>query len=596
MSLNHSPLIEQHRDRRLLIGRRLIIAAWIVEIFAILIGLFISFAMGLSAYEESLASGLIKESQASSWSLGLNVAISVTPFFMVALVEGTKIPFVEAFYNTSSGVWKLTFGVVLIFLAFITFESALNGFERNFTNLTYIIDNEKKNLVLVVEKIDRLNSNIEIASKANLTDIEAEYNERLEVISRERDSQTVQIQKRIQALRATIQSEYIKGLREQARARNTQIERVRLDRDQQITRLRESSAASIDKTEAEIGVRRRQLQNKIEQLTKDISRAERRRDLELDDAGIFTNKEQIRSRASRILGPLEQRREETQKSLEELSIPAILAKSNEALGKAVKTLRDDYDEVLGKLNREQSDLNDEIGASLGAREQDIEESINGYLKEIGSVESRYQLQQGDAARQRDSALLKLSNSQMVIAKSETEKDRLNGDRIEIRDTINRKVGNNQIYRIAQWAFGAESAADLDRTDVLQVALIWFGSLAALVAFTGIFLALASEVIKDFNRQPLSEMFKSRATVGGKTLNSLRRLVAYWRRVRRTPRMIEVPKEIYIDKVVEKTVTKEIPIKELVYVPFYTAEKSEVSIQNSEDVSGVDSSFPKREES
>jgi hypothetical protein len=596
MSLNHSPLIEQHRDRRLLIGRRLIIAAWIVEFFAILIGLFISFAMGLSAYEESVASGLIQDSQASSWSLGLNVAISVTPFFMVALVEGTKIPFVEAFYNTSSGLWKLTFGVVLIFLAFITFESALNGFERNFTNLTYIIDNEKKNLVLVEEKIDRLNSNIEIASKANLTDIEDEYNERLEVISRERDSQTVQIQKRIQALRATIQSEYIKGLREQASSRNTQIERVRLDRDQQITRLRESSAASIDKTEAEIGVRRRQLQNKIEQLTKDISRAERRRDLELDNAGIFTNKEQIRSRASRILGPLEQRREETQKSLEELSIPAILAKSNEALGKAVKTLRDDYDEVLGKLNREQSDLNDEIGASLGAREQDIEESINGYLKEIGSVESRYQLQQEDAARQRDSALLKLSNSQEVIAKSETEKDRLNGDRIEIRDTINRKVGNNQIYRIAQWAFGAESAADLDRTDVLQVALIWFGSLAALVAFTGIFLALASEVIKDFNRQPLSEMFKSRATVGGKTLNSLRRLVAYWRRVRRAPRMIEVPKEIYIDKVVEKTVTKEIPIKELVYVPFYTAEKSEVSVQNSEDVSGVDSASPKREES
>lgn len=596
MSLNDSPLIEQHRDHRLVIGRYLIIAAWVVEFFAIAIGLFISFAMGLSAYEESRASGLIQESQSSSWSLWLNVAISITPFFMVALVEGTKIPFVQAFYNTSSGVWKLTFGVVLIFLAFITFESALNGFERNFTNLTYIIDNEKKNLVLVEEKIDRLNSNIQIASKANLSEIEAEYNERLDIISKERDSQTVQIQNRIQALRATIQSEYIKGLREQAKARNTQIERVRVERDQQIARVRESSAASIDKTEAEIGVRRRQLQNRIEQLTKEISRKERRRDLELDDAGIFTNKEQIRSRASRGIGPLELKREETQKSLEELSIPRILAKSNDALSTAIKALRDDYDEVLDKLNREQSDLNNLIGASLGAREQDIEESINGYLKEIGSVESRYQLQQEDAARQRDNALLKLSNSQEDIAKSENEKDLLNAERIQIRDTINRKVGNNQIYRIAQWAFGAESAADLDRTDVLQVALIWFGSLAALVAFTGIFLALASEVIRDFNRQPLSEIFKSRATVGGKTLNSLRRLVAYWRRVRRTPRVIEVPKEVYIDKVVEKTVTKEIPIKELVYVPFYTAEKSEVSIQNSEDGSGVDSASPELKES
>jgi hypothetical protein len=594
MSLIDSPLIEQHRDHRLSIGRYLIIAAWIVEIFAILIGLFISFAMGLSAYEESRSSGLVEASQGSSWALWLNVLISITPFFMVALVEGTKIPFVQAFYNTTSGVWKLIFGMVLIFLAFITFESALNGFERNFTNLTYVIDNEKKNLVLVEEQIDRLNSRIENASKGNLAEIETEYNERIDVISRERDSQTVLIQERIQALRATIQSEYIKGLREQAQKLNAQVERVRIDREKQITTLRQSSVANLEKTETEIGVRRRQLQTKIDRLTQDIRNNERRREAELSDAGIFTNKEEIRQRWNRASAPLEKQREETQNSLEDLSIPTIVAQSNDTLNVSINTLRAGYEKILDKLDQELSDLNNEIAGSLGAREQDIEQSITGYLLEIGTVENRYQSQQGDAAKLRDTALLKLANSQQIISETGVEKDLLDGERIQIRDTINRKVGNNQIYRIAQWAFGAESAADLDRTDVLKVALVWFGSLAALVAFTGIFLALASEVIRDFNRQPLSDIFKNRVASGGKFLNSLRRLVSYWRRVRRAPRTIEVAREVYVDKIVEKTVTKEVPIKHLVYVPFYTADKAEVSIQGAGSIKDSDSVVPDME--
>ena len=77
------------------------------------------------------------------------------PFLMVAIVEITKIPFVAATYKTSNTKWKFIFGSSLLFLAFITFESALNGFERNFHALIFSIDKHKKELV-AVEDDDKL--------------------------------------------------------------------------------------------------------------------------------------------------------------------------------------------------------------------------------------------------------------------------------------------------------------------------------------------------------------------------------------------------------------------------------------------------------
>ena len=52
------------------------------------------------------------------------------------------------------------------------------------------------------------------------------------------------------------------------------------------------------------------------------------------------------------------------------------------------------------------------------------------------------------------------------------------------------------HALAALASGAESAADVPKNYVASVAVIWFGSLAAMVAFTGVILAIASNVIRD----------------------------------------------------------------------------------------------------
>lgn len=72
---------------------------------------------------------------------------------MVAIVEFTKIPFSEAIFYAQSKIWKITFSICLLFISFITFESAMNGFERNFNALMFEIEKPSKLLVNVREKL-----------------------------------------------------------------------------------------------------------------------------------------------------------------------------------------------------------------------------------------------------------------------------------------------------------------------------------------------------------------------------------------------------------------------------------------------------------
>ncbi len=97
----------------------------------------------------------------------------------------------------------------------------------------------------------------------------------------------------------------------------------------------------------------------------------------------------------------------------------------------------------------------------------------------------------------------------------------------------------------------------------------------MVAFTGVILAMASNVIRDprlpdhkrlDQRGPLREIIS-------KTFRSTRRWVAHRRRLDRKPiikeRVREVIKEVPVERVVRHEVPIEILKKEIVHVPLYT---------------------------
>ena len=64
---------------------------------------------------------------------------------------------------------------------------------------------------------------------------------------------------------------------------------------------------------------------------------------------------------------------------------------------------------------------------------------------------------------------------------------------EVRQLINQ----NQIYRLAMYAYNIDEGANVDKHMLGTVALIWFGSLSVITAVTGVILALAGFYLRRF---------------------------------------------------------------------------------------------------
>ena len=66
---------------------------------------------------------------------------------------------------------------------------------------------------------------------------------------------------------------------------------------------------------------------------------------------------------------------------------------------------------------------------------------------------------------------------------------------ELRRSFKEAAANNQIYRVAQKWYGVEDMADLNESQAMNVALVWFGSFSFLLSFIGMFFATVSLVIR-----------------------------------------------------------------------------------------------------
>jgi len=565
MSIKVSP----ERER---IGKSLIFFAWAVEICAVIIGFAISIMQGITSFSE------IEANRETGLGFGdyTNVFIAMMPFFMVAIVEITKIPFVGATYKTSNTRWKIIFGTSLVFLAFITFESALNGFERNFHALIFSIDKHKKELIAVEEKIVPLLEQRDILANLTAPKIEADYSKRHAIISSERTRQAETIQDRIQGLRAATQTEYIRGLSDQIADRRKQVDSLRADRKRELDALIDASSQMTKNSVAELNTQRRSQQQQLVKAQTYLDELREKRDRLIEDAGFFSESN-VRKQQNTIVTRQEQKVEKLRLELNQLSDSDRQTNLRTRYSNDIEAVKDRYQTRIDRLNTEIQKLSLTMSKSLGAREKDVEQVIKNHMKELTRVELKFADQQSDNERIREAELSKLAKNETLISGFDKTIFEKKNQRVELRNLVNVKVGDNQVYRMAQWWFSKESAADLNRKDVMMIATLWFGSLAMLIAVTGILLAFASYVIRDpyiddqvGPRDNLSSLTK-------KSFNSFRRLIIYWRRVQRKPILKEVEKEVIKEVPVEKIVKVEIPVevvrKEIVHIPLYTDDKS-----------------------
>ena len=231
---------------------------------------------------------------------------------------------------------------------------------------------------------------------------------------------------------------------------------------------------------------------------------------------------------------------------------------------------------INKINQDLARLNLEISKSVSNKEKEIESMVSQHQGELKNIEELFFKQQKENRDIRTDNYKKLSGNKDELSKLSETLLLLESEVVELRNTINIKVGDNQIYRMAQWFWGKESAADINRKEVILIASIWFGSLAFLIAFTGILLALGSFVITDKTIPDRAEKIVNQKSNLSKLIYGIRRWVYYGKKMKRRPiyktTIKEIVKEIPVDKIVFRDKTIEIVKKEIVHVPFYTDDK------------------------
>jgi len=562
------------------VGKFLYKFAWIIEGFAILIGVAIAIMSMVTSFTEM---ELYRES-GMGFGDYTNVFIAAVPFLMVAVVEATKIPFVEAFYHTSRTLWKVIFGFSLFFIALITFESAMNGFERNFQALIFTIDKYKKELINVEEKLPPLQERRE--KLANLTSelIEKDYNDRHAKISEQRQNQSLVIQDRIQRLRASIQTEFVASLKEQVKVKQAELDVIYQERKEEVSRLAKQHSLAIDNASTELSTQRRTLQSQLSREQSNLKEMDIKAQAEIDDS--FFTSSSVTKKWEQKLATQRQMVETLRVKLNSLNATDQQTNMRNDQQLASREIRSAFQKRIDEVNSEIKKLNIDISKSVGSREKDIEAIVGKHQKELLDTEEQFQQQQTENKSVRNTDYERLSNNSQVVTDIDESILILQNKRVDLRNQINIKVGDNQVYRMAQWFWGKESAADVERKDVMTIATLWFGSLALLIAFTGIILALASLVIRDNtipergDRTAKKQGIKHSLT---KLLMTFRRYVTYRRKLSREPVYKTIVKEVVKEVPVEKVIFRDVPVevikKEIVHVPLYTDDKTLINLSN-----------------
>jgi chromosome segregation ATPase len=516
-------------------GNFLLAIAWIIEIFAMIAGLVIAY----------INADIIRQ-QIENPSTATFV-IAAIPFVMIAFVEITKIPFAYAFYYTKKLVWKFIFLASLLFLMFITFETMMNGFENNFYNINQVIETvnnkitARKNKIQNIDnKVSLIENNILITEKEYKSYIDKYYKELKEINTKDYASALKIINQEILNINKEIEiqkGEYSKQISKQEQIINNTIQRLHNDVEKDKTELN-SIVKKLD--ESFFG-------------DKDLSKQRDRLEIEIQ------SKQQQINQSNQRLNNLY---------------------SSSANLSSFYIKKEELEKQRSKLQQRVAIQKD---TSIKALENDKKVKDREYSEFIKSKK----------------------NKDIEIENLSEEKNKLDDEINNLKLQIDKKTNGIQIYRLALFLYSEDCkdgdsnckiikhTSDLSKEQISFTATLWFGSLAAIVAWTGVLLAFAGIVLKDNESNT-------------KKINFFRNLMFILYKFKRKVKIIEkkVIKEVPVDKIIEKEVIKEVPVdkivfkevpkevvrKEYVHVPLYTNDKNllkyatsnEIKNQNNED--------------
>ncbi len=494
------------------LSRTVYITAWVVEIAAAIVGLFIAFTQGLSVFVN------IPEVE-RDFGAYARAMVGALPFVIIAILEPTKIYLASGLYMSRRIVFRSLFLFGLIALTFVTFETMFNALVQQNTNVTREVQ------ALVNERHEKRDAIV--------------FNQRM--IERMR-AQTPQ----------SINAQFAQSLDELASERRKEIEQANNDLDKFIAGKMDERRLLTGETELGPGIET--LNSRLDQIQRDITalRAERAKALAGADAPFQAS---IRSQQQQLATIEADRARQIDNARSIIFGRAALM---EQVNAQFKSRLDQATRALTDLEAARSAARSQISSRFDAREAalvedekqirarvsdqsqrlsrarsnqiiDIDRQINGsrddHRVRVATINRRIDQQVTELNNQRATLLGLAGNNADRIATLETENATLMAEFHALRQAYRKKLETVQVYQLTsivcgtfeQWCFGPRSegepssvtmlpessamigsfdVADLPEDKVKLVATVWFGSTAAIVATMGTFLAFISFVLSD----------------------------------------------------------------------------------------------------
>jgi len=559
-------------------GKFLLKMAWTVEILVAVIGICIAIIVVMQAQGtkdlDDLASRAVNLSDLTFGGI----------FFIVAIVELTKIPLATAVYYSVRVYWKIIFLIGLLLVNVSTFETIVTGFERINRERTKIID----------RKIVKYHS---ISTQINL------INENTEVKAFDSD---------------------INKLREERAKINSAISEISLDG---ITRKQAildqgSNQSSID-----------QLKEEIKSISETIKRLEEANSLlpsQIKKVGILgNNKKEIAAQIQTNKETIN--RSVAERETKEIQLKAITKKQGQSADGQIKLIETETKSKLKPLEDDLKNISSQINA-LEERKQGYaldDEAKDQKLRDLGDqkiqlitneegtgiddlapdsqvyrvatwLKGYFTIDYNDEINKINEQIFKLEKQKV---KAITEKgwfDKFfsffNKNSSLDNEAIDRQIANlkEKIIEFENKALKADTNisesvyADIPQGAITAAFWLWFGVLSFIISVTGTMLAFASLVLLD----PRLHIIRNKRTANWRGL-SIRISKFFvlcnkyiWGKIKRfkDPNIKTVEKEV--EKIVEKEVIvekfmgekivyekvevpKEVVRKEIVYVPLPT---------------------------
>ena len=463
----------------------LIRLAWTVEIIAVCIGFMISILVSVSAFRSSTDSiGFLDSTSA--------ILIAGLPFLLIAVVELCKIPLVFTFMNVRSKYWRSIFLFFVLFLCLITFETMLNGFERNFSNLNRAVDNRNNETINIDSQIALLEKRRGYAQKFTEDDLTIEVEQKNEFLDQELNRNV----RRINAVESNQLSGIDRGFEPQLDAEIRELMTLRdkyydnwnsekeLIEERFTTMLVENVSGSRDE--------RTRLLNDLNSLKEEMRVA-------MEDASFLT-----RSGVERKYRQLVKEKEQ---QLNGITTGYLGAAALEKQSLMENQLRQQIAFVNSKYERRIGDVNDRLDskkqeivdryAENDAIEKEVVSKAKNERSRYYSANSRGK---NSVEQYLEAKQVELEVITATVFKFDQQIFELENQQRILNNESNQLINQNQVYRLAMYIYGKSSVDGVDKRMLGVVAILWFGSLALIASVTGVMLALASFYLRRFAEQ------------------------------------------------------------------------------------------------